>query len=88
MLGALVAKSRAFQVDRQPGRERHLEDLLALAQLTRPKDALREADAAERRTLEAGLGYAATFARDLRDEAALDSLKAVAAMARLEIDLS
>ncbi len=87
MLGALVAKSRAFQVDRQPGRDRHLEDLLALAQFTRPKDVLREADLAERRTLATGLRDAASFARSRSDDAALDALEAVATMARLDVAL-
>lgn len=87
MLGALVAKSRAFQVDRKPGRERHLEDLLALAQLTRPKDALHDADPVELRTLAAGLRDAVFFARDHLEETALDSLDAVATMARLDIDV-
>lgn len=85
MLGALVAKSRAFQVDRQPGRDRHLEDLLVLAQLARPKDALRDADRAERRTLMAGLRNAASFARSRSDDAALDSLEAVAMMAQVDV---
>lgn len=85
LLGALVAKSRAFHVDRRPGRERHLEDILALAQIARPRDALADADSAERRTLTAGMRAAGSLARTRGDEAALDSLEAVAMMARVDV---
>lgn len=81
MLGALVAKSRAFQVDRQQGRDRHLEDLLVLAQIARPRDALSDADRAERRTLAAGVRDAASLARRRTDDTALDALEALTMMA-------
>ena len=81
MLGALVAKSRAFQVDRKPGRERHLDDLVALSSIARPRDALHESDKRERRTLETGLELAARRAESRLDDGALDALTAVSMMA-------
>lgn len=84
MLGALVAKSRAFQIDRLPGRERHLEDLLALTTVALPSDRLNDADSKERKILASGLANVAAFARERNDEVGLDAIAAVKMMARLK----
>lgn len=83
MLGAMVAKSRAFQVDQAEGRERHLEDLLALASIAVPADRLSDADTKELKTLASGLANAALLAKDRHDDSSLDALAAVKMMARL-----
>lgn len=83
MLGALVAKARAYEVDRKSGRERHLEDFLALASITRPRDLLRDADKCELKTLSSGIGNARNLVRSRGDDAGMDALDALVIMAGL-----
>jgi hypothetical protein len=83
LLGALVAKARAYEVDRRPGRERHLEDFVVLAAVARPSDRLSGADKHELKTLISGIGNAHNFMKSRRDNVALDSLDALVMMAGL-----
>jgi hypothetical protein len=83
ILGALVAKPRAYQVERRPERVRHLEDFIAFAAVVRPRDTLHDADSQELRTLASGIGAARQYATARTNAAASEALDAVAIMARL-----
>ena len=83
LLGALVAKARAYEVDRKAGRERHLEDFVALASIARPKDKLSDGDKRELTTLSSGIGNARNLVKSRGDDGALDALDALVMMAGL-----
>ena len=83
LLGALVAKARAFEVDRQEGRERHLDDFLALASIARPRDLLGDADTNELSTLGSGIGNTRNRLKSRGDHAGIDVLDGLMVMAGL-----